>query len=285
VIRLINQAGGFTVWPVAPLLTVSGEIPRHFAYTAHGLLVLFGADFFGEIAGLHAGLIMLHLAGLALAAWAVCTGLRRFGRTDLVSQLVATAVLVSIVAYLLGDRVNNLMSTREIAAVLPFGAVLAGRLLPARLARARLVPALALVLAGYLIGLGQALATPSAPPMGQQLATWLTAHHLRYGLGPYWQASIVSLTTQERVMVVPVRPSRPVAGSPVVHDPWESQASWYDPRLHRATFVVQMTKPGALPAFLPDASLQVSFGPPDRVYLGGPYRISVWNKNLLTELG
>jgi hypothetical protein len=285
VIRLISQAGGFTVWPVAPLLTVSGEMPRHFAYTAHGLLVLFGADFFGEIAGLHAGLIMLHLAGLALAGWAVCIGLRRFARTDLVGQLVTAAVLVSIVAYLLGDRVTDLMSTREIAAVLPFGAVLAGRLLPARLARARLVPALAMVLAGYLIGLGQALATPSAPPMGQQLATWLAAHHLRYGLGTYWQASIVSLTTQERVMVVPVTTVQQVPGSPVVHDRWESQASWYDPRQHRATFVVQMVKPGALPAFLPDASLQATFGRPAKVYPVGPYRILVYRQNLLTQQG
>jgi len=64
---LIHSIGGFLVWPVSPLLAVSGQMPRHFAYTAHGLFVLFGADFFGRKVGFAAILILLHLAGLALA--------------------------------------------------------------------------------------------------------------------------------------------------------------------------------------------------------------------------
>jgi hypothetical protein len=281
ILDLINQAGGFHVWPVISTFAVSSEMPRHFAFTAHGLLVLFGADFFGQRLGFQAALLLLHVAGLALALVAVCAGLRRFTRIDLVSQLALAGVLTSLIAYLLGQRVSDINSTREFAAVLPFSAVLAGRLLPPMLARARMVPALALVLAGYLASLGVAVATPSAPPMGQRLTTWLTEHHLRYGLGAYWQANIVSLTSSERVMVVPVSVND--AGV-VVHDKWESKASWYDPRLHDANFVVQLRLPSSLPAFLPRSALQAAFGPPAEVYKFGPYTILVWHKNLLTQL-
>jgi hypothetical protein len=285
-LSLIHDVGGFLVWPVTATLAVSQEMPRHFAYAAHGILVLFGADFFGRKVGFDAFLLMLHLVGIALAGWAVCAGVRRFARdNDLVDQLLVTGVLVGLIAYLLGQRVSDIMSTREFAQVLPFSAVLAGRLLAPALMRARLVPALALVLAGYLISLGQAVAAPSVPPMSQQLATWLAGHHLRYGLASYWQASVVSLTTGERVMVAPISPASHAPGSLVRRDKWESTESWYDPRLHDATFVVQMIQPGALPAFLPTASLDATFGPPARAYLVGPYRILVWHKNLLTQLG
>jgi len=283
---LIHDVGGFLVWPVSPRLAVSAEMPRHFAYVGHGLLVLFGADFFGRKVGFDAFLVLLHVVGLALAGWGVCAGVRRFARdNDLVDQLLVTGVLVGLIAYILGRRVSDIMSTREFAEVLPFSAVLAGRLLAPALIRARLIPALALVLAGYLVSLGQAAAAPSDPPMNQQLATWLAGHGLRYGLSTYWQASIVTLTTGERVMVVPVATATHAAGSLVRRDEWESTESWYDPRLHDATFAVQLTKPTRLPAFLPLASLEATFGPPARTYLLGPYRILVWNKNLLTELG
>ena len=86
-------------------------------------------------------------------------------------------------------------------------------------------------------------------------------------------------------MVVPVATATNAAGALVRRDEWESTEDWYDPRLHDASFIVQLIKPGRLPAFLPMASVENTFGPPAKVYLAGPYRILVWHKNLLTELG
>jgi hypothetical protein len=283
---LIHSIGGFGVWPVRPLLAASSQMPRHLAYTAHGLFVLLGADFFGRKVSFAALLILLHLAGLALAGWGVCAGVRRFFGTDgLVDQVLVAGVLIGLTVYVLGQRVVDIHSTREFAEVLPFSAVLAGRLLAPRLMRARLVPALAVVLAGYLVSLGQAATAAPVPPMNQQLAAWLAAHHLRYGMSTYWQSSVVSLTTGERVMVVPVATATRKAGSLVRRDEWESTEDWYDPRRHDATFIVQLIKPNGLPAFLPPASVQNTFGRPAKVYLAGPYRIMVWRKNLLPELG
>jgi hypothetical protein len=282
----IHSAGGFLIWPVNPLLAVSSQMPRHFAFTAHGLFVLFGADFFGRKVSFTAILIMLHVAGLALAGWGVCAGVRRFIRdNDLVNQCLVAGVLIGLTIYVLGQRVSDINSTREFAEVLPFSAVLAGRLLAPRLIQARLVPALAVVLAGYLVSLGQAAAAAPVPPMNQELATWLAGHHLYYGMSTYWESSVVSLTTGERVMVVPVATATKTAGSLVRRDEWESTEDWYNPRLHSANFIVQLVKPNGLPAFLPLASVVNTFGRPAQVYLVGPYRILVWHRNLLPELG
>jgi hypothetical protein len=282
----IHSIGGFAIWPVIPLLTVSAQMPRHLGYTAHGLVVLFGADFFGRKVSFTTMLILLHLIGLALAGWGVCAGVRRFFRdSDLVDQVLVAGVLIGLTAYVLGRRVVNINSTREFAEVLPFAAVLAGRLLAPRLMRARLVPALAVVLAGYLVGLGQAAAAAPVPPMNQQLGDWLAGHGLRYGMSTYWQSSVVTLTTGEHVMVVPVATATKTPGSMVRRDEWESTENWYDPRLHYADFIVQLVKPNGLPAFLPLASVENTFGKPAQVYLVGPYRILVWHRNLLPELG
>jgi hypothetical protein len=279
---LIHSVGGFLVWPVSPLLAVSSQMPRHFAYTAHGLVVLFGADFFGRKVSFATMLILLHLIGLALAGWGVCAGVRRFFRdNNLVDQVLVAGVLIGLTVYVLGKRVSDINSTREFAEVLPFAAVLAGRMLAPRLTRARLVPALAVV----LVGLGQAAAAAPVPPMNQQLADWLARHGLRYGMSTYWQSSVVTLATAEHVTFVPVATATKTPGSMVRRDEWESTEDWYDPRLHYANFIVQLVKPNGLPAFLPLASVANTFGRPAQVYLVGPYRILVWHRNLLPELG
>jgi hypothetical protein len=86
-------------------------------------------------------------------------------------------------------------------------------------------------------------------------------------------------------MVVPVATATKTAGSMVRRDEWESTEDWYDPRLRYANFIVQLIKPNGLPAFLPLASVENTFGKPAQVYLVGPYRILVWHRNLLPELG
>ena len=42
---------------------------------------------------------------------------------------------------------------------------------------------------------------PTAPPDGTQVASWLEAHHVRYGQGSYWPSSIVAVDTGGQVQV------------------------------------------------------------------------------------
>lgn len=99
---------------------------------------------------------------------------------------------------------------------------------------ARLVPALAGVLACYALFLLYDASRPAPFSPNQRVASWLTAHHLRYGLASYWEANSVTIDSGGHVRVVPVR----TAGATLVITHWNSVASWYDPRLHDARFVI-----------------------------------------------
>ena len=278
-LTLIAGRGGFRVWPVSSQLTSFSALPGHLLLAAHGLLLLFGADFFGGRLGLAAVLAMLHWTGLALAAAAVWVAARRFAGGDLVTQVLVAAVVIDLAGYVCGTRAVDLHSTREIAAVLPFSAVLAARLLAGRLDAARLVPALLIAASGYLLGLGQELAQPAQPAQGQQLASWLAARHLDCGLAGYWQAASTTLASRGAVQVLPVQSWR----GTISRGGWETDAAWYDPLRHTATFLVLPPgQPGLGYPWSYDA--RATFGQPARIYDDGPYTVLVWNRNLLTGL-
>ena len=232
---VLRAAGGYHVQPVGASLADPAVLASHTWLWVETVLLLFGADFFGLPVGSVAATALLHLAGAGLAAWAVWIGARRFFRDrDLVPALLVAAVLINLAGFLLSTRLVNILSAREIAPVLPFGAVLAARLLSARLAAARLMPLLVVVLLGYVSALGYAVVQPPAPSSYQQLADWLVARHFRDGLAAYWQASVTTLSSQGRVQVSPVCGN----GRRFTGGRWESQASWYDPAQRYANFVV-----------------------------------------------
>jgi hypothetical protein len=277
VLHLIGAAGGFRLNPVSSQLTSLGTLPGHVYQTAAGLALVFGGDFFAQPAGLSTLLLLLHLAGLALAVWAVCAGLRRLRRGGLIVQLLLAGILVNLAAFLVWTDVTSLSTIREIVAVLPFGAVLAARLLADRLAAARLLPVLAAVGCGYLVSLGVLLAHSPVAPQAQPLTSWLEAHHLRYGLGNSALGSVITVSSGGRVSLRPLQ----VDGHRLAAGQWEAQQSWFDPRRHDATFAALLGTPPSPPL----ADLRTVFGPPAAIYHVGRYTVLVWpHENLLTRL-
>ena len=276
----IASRGGFRLWPIAPNLASPSELGRSFAVTAHGLLMLFGADFLGQRAGLAAGLALAHLTGLALAAWALSATVRRLPRADLAALLLAAAIVSTLAAYLLSTRAAGLPSTRDITALLPFGAALAGRVLAGPLTRARMLPALAVVLAGYLASLGQLVARPAAAPEAAALGRWLEAHHLTDGLGGYWDANVTTLDTAGRVTVRSVLAD----GTKITSDYWEVRTAWFNPDRAYANFIVLVPAPPGFKRYPTVASVRATFGQPEHIYYLGAYTIATFSKNLLAEL-
>jgi hypothetical protein len=278
--KMIAAHGGFFVWPVGNQLADFSLLPKNLMLTLQGILLLFGANFLSHNAGYVAALAATHLVGIGLVGWAVCGALRRLAAAELAVQLAVTATLVSLAAYLCGRNALDVHSTREFTAVLPFGAALAGRLLARRLSEARMVPALALVLTGYLLSLGRVVALPPAPAQGSQLAAWLSAQHLYYGLGGYWQSNVVALDTGGRVRIRSVL----VAGPIIIRDNWETEPSWYSPAVHEANFIVLSQNRPDAQSFPWIANVRGTFGQPASIHYIGQYTILVWNKNLLAEL-
>ncbi len=288
-LRLLRAAGGFRLNPVSTQLTSGAALPGHILATLRGLALVFGGDLFGPTGTANPVLLALHLAGLGLASWAVGAGLRGLSRLSLVDQLLIAGLLLNVAAFLLWTDVTALSTTREIVTVLPFSAVLAGRLLAGRLlagprlAGPRLagrpptgwLAALGVVAIGYLVNLGLTAARSPAAPQGQQLTTWLAAHHFRYGLGESALGSVVTVSSGERVALRPVR----VLGGRICASHWEAQQYWYDPGRHDATFAVLR---GGSPS---PAAVRATFGTPAATYHIGPYTVLSYRHNLLPLRG
>jgi hypothetical protein len=242
-------------------------------------------------------LAAVHLVGVALAAWGFFRAFRYFyDASDLISPVLATAIVVNVAAYVLSVIPVGVFDTREILAVLPFGAVLAGRMVPGKLAAVprRLKPALACasaaVLACYLAALGYGAAQSPVPDSEQAIVPWLEAHHLTTGLGTYIEANLITLDSGGRVAVRAVswQFSRNVPRS------FESNADWFDPRHNYANFIVTNTADTTpnrdrslrRSSMIPSPAIAaLHAGPPVRVYHYKTFTIMVWDHNLLDNLG
>lgn len=172
------------------------------------------------------------------------------------------------------------------AAILPFGAVLAGRLLARPLLGVRLRPALAVVLAGAVFaGYGAMLVAdavqPQVPAPYADLAGWLAGHDLTRGLAGYWQASSVTLDSRGTVQVRPVS----ISGGQLASEAWwDSRESWYDPATQYASFIVSVSSPRGWRDETMIRAAEGLAGPPDKVYHFRAFTIAVWPRNLLSVL-
>jgi hypothetical protein len=277
----IHAAGGFYMPPprfgtgFAPV----SALPAQSWVTVYCVLILFGADFIGKQLGGSAILALLHLIGVALGFWALWIGLRGFfGRIDRVNQVLVAGTIIVLAAGAFGTYMAPVSGAHEIVTVLPFCAVLAGRLLGGRLVKARLEPVLAIGLACYLGGLAHNASQPPRTPWHQDLADWLVAHHLTNGLAGVGESDVTTLDSGGRVTVASLED-----GGASAH-PWESDFSWYNPAVSRANFIVTVTWPPADVSVVKPSVIRARFGPPARTYHFKEYTITVYNYNLLTRL-
>ena len=278
-LSLIRHAGGFVVAPTTTIFTTSAQLAHNFWLMVESVLALFGADFFGTRLGPLAAVALLRLIAVTLAACACCIAARRLrSQPDRLIQILITAILINLAAFTLSTQALDLASARDISAVLPFSAVLAGRLLPGRAALRALAPVLLAVAVGYAGIAGYYASSPPQPVETQAVAAWLSAHHQTAGLGGYWSANLTTVATSDRVRV------RAVTSSchRFIPDVWETKKTWYQPP-GRATFLVLgLSQAAGVSGTAAQATAQ--FGPPQRNVRIGAYRVMVWNHDLLPAL-
>jgi hypothetical protein len=280
--RLLRAGGGFYLHAVPYQLAPVHTWPKHAWVTGEGLLVLFGAKPQGPVAAM--AFAVLHLAGVALVAWAVARVARRFVRwPDMISQILLVAMVVNVVLYVPSTLANATdLNAREFAVVLPFGAVLAGRTLGPGLRdgkRRWVIPVLLAGAVGYAASLGWAAAQPPVSPMNARLATFLAAHHLTSGIGGYWESSVVTVGSNGTVTIRAVLPGT------LAPDLWEAKGSWYLSGPNYANFLVTSSTPGFFNHWQPKPAALAALGRPARTYHVGPYTVYVYAENLLRHLG
>ena len=137
---------------------------------------------------------------------------------------------------------------------------------------------LALGLVLYLGGLAHNDTQPVQVPWHQDLADWLVAHHLTFGLAGGGEANITTLDSDGKVRLAPL-----TAGGASAHA-YESDYSWYNPAVSRANFIVSVTWPPGDVADVKPNVIRAKFGPPARTYHFKEYTITVYDYNLLTRL-
>ena len=285
--RVLRALGGYILHPIR--FTFASHYSWASLHVLWAVPRIFGADYRG-LAGGPCCTALLHwvsiaLVGLALllAAW------RFFSGIALVDQVLAVAIVLNIVLFVTTGAGSQ--GPHEIAVAAPFGAALAARMLAgpqasrtradsvlARRTRAVAYGAGLAVLLGYLGGLAHEVVQPAAPPDSSHLASWLQAHHLRYGLGGYWESSIVTVQTGGQVKV------RAVLGTNTMGPYlWLAKPSWYDPARQQANFIVLASTRSYL-YWEPRAVIAKYFGRPAREYHVGPFTVMVWDRNLLSSI-
>jgi len=241
---------------------------------------------------------------------------------SVVDSVLAVAIVTNVLSYLLSIEPGTGLSTgydaREIAAVLPLGAVLAGRVFGPRISAVFLSVTTAwsgrglvigrgrvrgtggakirdrsgssvlvllgfsLVVAAYGVAFGYSAGRPAVGGRDSVLAGWLVAHGLRYGLAGV-SANVATVDSGGRVVLAATAVRAGRVGALL----YQSKADAYDPRLHEANFLVTGTPTdgdGYAAEEMPTAAVRATFGRPARVYRFDGYTVGVWNVNLLTKL-
>jgi hypothetical protein len=266
--------GAFAMVPPKAHLASPRLWPQHASVVWLDVRILFGSasepGYRLAVASAAFGLICLLAAmvGLARVIWTW----RGASRAE---QLLFAAIVFNVGAYTASVMTLPNVS-RELAAVLPCGAVLAARaLVPARITA--MPRAFAVVAATGLIALLPLAAAATRPPLRPAtapLAGWLEAHGLTYGIAGYWDASIVTLQSGDRVQIRAVNLWRKLEPAD-----WEANALWFDPSRYDATFAVAEYH-GPYRATLFEHFL----GKPAATYRVASWLVLVYRTNLLRSL-
>ncbi len=301
--QLLSNAGGYNQEPVPFQIDAASKWFMQARVVVHGLLQMFGAYFVpGQavnylspgnylispgLSGLDQAVAIARVVCVLAAIWGACAIARRFFRrdADFVSQLLLAGIVANLAAYIPSSLADHTaLNVREIAPVLPFAAVLAARMLGDRLlsfgpvasfrlpkigrqVRLRLIAVPLIALFGwYSFGLFSEAGTAPAPNPFAQLEAFLEANHFSYGLGGYWEASIITVDTGGAVTIRAVTPAclQPYE--------WESKADWHDADQHVANFLVLDNVAGYFSQFEESAAalkvLNAVYSGPERAWLG-----------------
>jgi hypothetical protein len=107
------------------------------------------------------------------------------------------------------------------------------------------------------------------------VTAWLSAHGATHGLGTYWDANVVTVSTHDAITVRAVS----TASGALRPFLWHTATSWYDPHGQGATFVLlegTSTKDRDV--------VEASLGRPSEMTTVAGTTIMVWPGNILTDL-
>jgi hypothetical protein len=277
--NLTLHLDAYVTLPPRNHLSPPHEWPSHAVVAGQNIRYMFGAI---SDAGAKLGVVgtVFGWACLVAAAFGFVRVIWTWRRASRAEQLLCAAVVFTVAVYVV-STIPNLGNARDIIAVLPCGAVLAARAcVPAEITSPRRAGlAVAAAAAAALLPLSAAATRPYPVTQGGSLATWLVAHHLKYGIAEYWDASDTTFVSGNQVQVRAVVNN----GRSFSAYWWETRPSWYDAARNDATFAIADIPPST-DAHSTVADWERYFGRPARTYRVAGQVILVYNRNLLTQV-
>jgi hypothetical protein len=276
----VRTFDGYHIHGVPVGLVGPSRLLDNLRIAVHTLALDFGAYFPDRHGPLDVAMGAVRLLGLvAVIAAVLVVGIRMLrGRSESrVDEVLALGIGINIGAYVVSTIPTDLMSARQVTAVLTMGAALVGRVWGPRLASLRWLPGLVAVMA--LVYGGEFVARtaePPVPPANATLAAWLESRNLQYGLSGFWTSNDISVITGGRVRIAPVVGDKRVYGYR-----WLSSVEWYDAKRHDARFVIIDR---LYPPHGTEAGAVASFGEPKERHDIGRHTILVYDHNLLVDL-
>lgn len=288
---LLNSVGGVHILLTAgfSLTDVPGMVSNA-QYALVSLLVIFHANLLvGNAFSLAALPLYLNALVLLVLIYAVARWcIRSFLHTSTVNEKIVNVLVWSLFGLVAAFVLSTLGTTiRYLYPTLFIGGAIGFIVSASFIKRRVLIVATLLVLVVngglFMFALAQA---PTAPTPEAQLMTLLKAHHLTRGLGTYWVAPIVTVQSEERIVLRQVmvkdRQIRPYV--------FLADEKWFDAEnLRDANFIVYRNMSENDPQkFEPhevyEAAIR-SFGLPDQQYrVGRTYTVLVWHTPLLTHM-
>jgi hypothetical protein len=251
--------------------------PHNAALTWLDLRIVFGAV---ATQGTELGIIgaAFGLACLLAATFGLGRVIWTWRAASRAEQLLCVAIIFNIGLYLVSVMpLLHPRSSHEIAAVLPYGAVLAARTcVPARITgTVQAGLAVAVTALAALVPLAAAAIRPPVQPPTVPLVAWLEAHGLTYGIAGYFDASIVTMQSGNRVRIRSVN----MGTDGVQAATYETNAMWYDASRYDARFVVADGSGSHTVA-----AFEQDFGRPTATYQVESWFVLIYRTNLLRQV-
>ncbi|HEU5383437.1 MAG TPA: hypothetical protein VFV38_49175 [Ktedonobacteraceae bacterium] len=282
---LLELAGLHNLVTAGFLLTSLPGMLSNFMYALAFLYLIFHATVFME-GSFSPAILLLFSNAVALTAllYAAVRWCLRFLLRAMTADIRVMAVMIwgalGLLAAFTLSTLGGGSGMRYLYPLLFFGGVLSFAIALPFIKRYALIAVTLLLFVThatlFVVSLYQA---PSAVPAEAQLVALLKEHHLTRGLGTYWVASMVTVQTEEQIVMRQV-----VVSDHQIHPYYFlADGKWFSAsNLQSANFIVYKDQEDD-PQACYTASVQV-FGMPDRQYKVGLYTVLAWDSPLLTHI-
>ncbi|MBU5673841.1 hypothetical protein [Paenibacillus brevis] len=274
--KVVMKFVGFNVPSIGETRFVKiDELKKNVVLTIEGILNLYGANFFGQSVSTIVLIVILHLFVLIFTIWLGYQSIKKIDKSNVstLELFLIIGIMINIVEYVCSNMPINIATTRYILPAFVFFSIYIGKFSLSRINSRKITVALSISLILYALTSLQTVTLNKTVSIYQEVADFLQQKGLTRGYGSYWNSSIVTLESENDVIIRPV-----VYNGEIVPFAWFSKTSWYSEPTNFLIF--DNTNWGDINA----ENAEKKFGVPDRIYNFNGLTILYWDKDISKEL-